>query len=112
MREYVERSIGVCRRIWYYASMTIKTYTREELTEILQVSLTTVGNLINEKKIFSIKVGKSIRVPEWSLHDFLHGKPAYQPGDPLTEPDYYDLPTDSLFRETESEGESGESEEG
>ena len=89
--------------------MDIKTYTREELTDILQVSLTTVGNLINEKKIFSIKVGKSIRVPEWSLQDFLHGKPAYQPGDALTEPDYYDLPTDSLFRDSEQD--SGESEE-
>lgn len=89
--------------------MTIKTYTREELTEILQVSLTTVGSLINEGKIFSIRVGKSIRVPEWSLHDFMHGKPAYKPGDALTEPDYYELPTDSLFKDTESEGESAKS---
>src|SRR5699024_7903773 len=40
-------------------------YTRNELTEILQVSLTTVGTLINQGDIFSIKVGKSIRVPEW-----------------------------------------------
>ena len=78
----------------------------------MQVSLTTVGNLINEKKIFSIKVGKSIRVPEWSLQDFLCGRPAYQPGDPMKEPDYHELPTDSIFRETESEVEadSGQSE--
>lgn len=81
----------------YRASMTIKTYTREELTEILQVSLTTVGTLINEGKIFSIRVGKSIRVPEWSLNDFLTGRPAYKPGDPLREPDYHELPTDSLI---------------
>ena len=79
--------------------MTIKTYTREELTEILQVSLTTVGSLINEKKIFSIRVGKSIRVPEWALNDFLQGRPAYQPGDPLHEPDYHELPTDSLLKD-------------
>ena len=90
--------------------MTIKTYTREELTEILQVSLTTVGNLINEKKIFSIKVGKSIRVPEWALQDFLHGRPAYQPGDPLREPDYHELPTDSLFKDTEDNEHESESE--
>jgi len=86
----------------YRASMTIKTYTREELTEILQVSLTTVGTLINEGKIFSIRVGKSIRVPEWSLKDFLAGRPAYKPGDPMTEPDYHELPTKSLFTDSES----------
>lgn len=78
--------------------MTVKTYTREELTEILQVSLTTVGNLISEGRIFSIRVGKSIRVPEWSLNDFMHGRPAYSPGDPLHEPDYYDIPTPSIFQ--------------
>ena len=81
----------------YRSNMTIKTYTREELTEILQVSLTTVGTLINEGKIFSIRVGKSIRVPEWSLSDFLEGRPAYKPGAPLHEPDYHELPTDSIF---------------
>lgn len=86
--------------------MTIKTYTREELTEILQVSLSTVGNLITEGKIFSIRVGKSIRVPEWSLQDFLAGRPAYKPGDPLHEPDYHELPTDSLFKESDSESET------
>jgi excisionase family DNA binding protein len=86
--------------------MQPKTYTREELTEILQVSLTTVGNLINAGEIFSIRVGKSIRVPEWSLQDYLAGRPAYRPGDPLTEPDYHELPTDSLFKEGDSETET------
>lgn len=81
--------------------MTIKTYTREQVAEILQVSLTTIGNLINEKKIFSIRVGKSIRVPEWALNDYMHGKPAYVPGDPMNEPDYHELPTDSLLRDLE-----------
>lgn len=79
--------------------MTIKTYTRQELTEILQVSLTTVGNLIQEKKIFSIRVGKSIRVPEWALQDYLEGKPAYTPGDPLKESDYEEVPTESLLKD-------------
>ena len=83
--------------------MKPKTYTREELTDILQVSLTTVGTLINEGKIFSIRVGKSIRVPEWSLSDYLQGKPAHIPGDPLTEPDYHELPTDSLLNELPNE---------
>lgn len=77
--------------------MTVKTYTREELTDILQVSMTTVGNLINDGKIFSIRAGKSIRVPEWALDDFLRGKPAYRPEDPLTEPDNYEVPTESLL---------------
>ena len=81
----------------YRSNMTIKTYTREELTEILQVSLTTVGTLITKGDIFSIRVGKSIRVPEWSLQDYLSGRPAYKPGDPLHEPDYHELPTDSLI---------------
>lgn len=89
----------------YRASMTIKTYTREELTEILQVSLTTVGTLINEGKIFSIRVGKSIRVPEWSLKDFLEGRPAYKPGDPMHEPDYHELPTDSIFTAVKDDAE-------
>lgn len=83
--------------------MKPKTYTREELTDILQVSLTTVGTLINEGKIFSIRVGKSIRVPEWSLSDYLQGKPAYTPGDPLHEPDYHELPTDSLLSDLNNE---------
>lgn len=83
--------------------MKLKTYTREELTDILQVSLTTVGTLINEGKIFSIRVGKSIRVPEWSLQDYLSGRPAYAPGDPLSEPDYHELPTDSLLNELPNE---------
>lgn len=78
--------------------MTVKTYTREQLTDILQVSLTTVGNLITAGDIFSIRVGKSIRVPQWALDDYLAGRPAYKPGDPLSEPDYYEYPTDSLFK--------------
>lgn len=82
--------------------MNPKTYTREELTEILQVSLTTVGTLINEGKIFSIRVGKSIRVPEWSLNDYLAGRQAYQPGDPMSEPDYHELPTNSLLKDLEA----------
>lgn len=81
--------------------MAIKTYTREELTDILQVSLTTVGTLILEKKIFSIRIGKSIRVPQWALDDFLAGRPAYQPGDPMGEPDHYDRPTDSLLKDVD-----------
>lgn len=85
----------------YCASMKLKTYTREELTEILQVSLTTVGTLINQGDIFSIRVGKSIRVPEWSLHDYLEGRPAHRPGDPLKEPDYQEYATDSLLKDTE-----------
>lgn len=83
--------------------MKLKTYTREELTDILQVSLTTVGTLINEGQIFSIRVGKSIRVPEWSLSDYLQGKPAYVAGDPLAEPDYTELPTDSLLKDLPDE---------
>src|SRR5690625_6372284 len=80
--------------------MNIKTYTRNEVTEILQVSLTTVGTLINQGDIFSIKVGKSIRVPEWALRDYLMGKPAYKAGDPISEPDYHDLSTDSIFKDS------------
>src|SRR5690625_6585072 len=88
--------------------MNIKTYTRNELTEILQVSLTTVGTLINQGDIFSIKVGKSIRVPEWALRDYLMGKPAYKPGDPISEPDYHELPTDSLFKDSGNDSRSEE----
>lgn len=80
--------------------MTIKTYTREELVEILQVSLTTVGNIINRGDIFSIKVGKSIRVPKWALEDYLAGRPAYKPEHPLQEPDNYQYPTDSIFQDS------------
>lgn len=92
----------------YDTGMTIKTYTREQLTEILQVSLSTVGNLISEGKIFSIRVGKSIRVPEWALDDYLAGRPAYKPGDPMQEPDYHELPTDSLFKDSEGSSEAKE----
>ena len=88
--------------------MNIKTYTRNELTEILQVSLTTVGTLINQGDIFSIKVGKSIRVPEWALRDYLMGKPAYKPGDPISEPDYQELPTDSLFKDSGNDSRDGD----
>ena len=83
--------------------MNPKTYTREQLVDILQVSLSTVGTLINEKKIFSIRVGKSIRVPEWALNDYLEGRPAYVPGDPLRESDYNEYPTDSIFKDTGDE---------
>lgn len=83
--------------------MNIKTYTREELTEILQVSLSTVGSLIHRGDIFSIRVGKSIRVPEWSLQDYLSGKPAYKPGEPMGEPDYHELPTESLLKDLDND---------
>lgn len=83
--------------------MNPKTYTREQLVDILQVSLSTVGTLINEKKIFSIRVGKSIRVPEWALDDYLEGRPAYVPGDPLRESDYNEYATDSIFKDTGDE---------
>jgi excisionase family DNA binding protein len=98
--------LGVSGAICYCVSMAIKTYTREQLTEILQVSLSTVGNLINNGDIFSIRVGKSIRIPEWSLEDYLAGRPAYKPGDPMLEPDYHELPTDSMFTAVDNEAEA------
>lgn len=73
------------------------TYTREELTEILKVSLTTVGTLINDGAIYSVRVGKSIRVPQWSLDDYLHGRPPYTPPEPLLQQD--ELGTPSLMDE-------------
>src|SRR5699024_12803733 len=47
--------------------MTIKTYKRNELTEILTVSLTTMGTLINQGDICSNIVCQSFRVERRAL---------------------------------------------
>lgn len=74
-----------------------KSYSREDLTKILGVSLSTVGRLVNEREIYSIRVGKSIRIPQFALDDYMHGRPAYRPADPLQEDDGQMPPTESVF---------------
>lgn len=81
-----------------YMSTTIKVYTRLEVAELLGISLSTVGNLIKEKSIYHVRVGgTAIRVPHWAVADYLAGRPAYSPDNPLAERDGELEPTDSFF---------------
>lgn len=72
-------------------------YTRNDLVEILKVSLSTVGNLINDGEIYSVRAGKSIRIPDWALDDYLAGRKPYNPDNPLHEHDGGEFPTPSLL---------------
>lgn len=65
---------------------------------MLGVSLSTVGNLVTSKEIYSVRIGgKIVRIPDWAVDDYLAGRPAYTPENPLTERDGELEPTESMF---------------
>lgn len=76
---------------------TPKTYTRNQVADILNVSLSTVGLLVNSKRIFHIRVGKNIRIPQAALDDYLAGRPAKWPESPIEAEDGSEYPTPSVF---------------
>lgn len=73
-------------------------YSRQEVADMLGVSLSTVGNLVTSGEIYSARIGgKIVRIPDWSVADYLAGRPAYTPDNPLVERDGELEPTDSIF---------------
>lgn len=51
--------------------MTLKTYTTNQVEEILQVSKRTLYRYIDKNQIEAIKVGREWRITEEALKDFL-----------------------------------------
>lgn len=81
-------------------STEFTTYTRNEVGEMLRISLSTVGNLITSGDLYAVRVGSVYRVPHYALQDFIHGKPPrHRRTDPLTSDDASLPPTDSLLAE-------------
>lgn len=54
----------------HYARMV----TRAEACEVLQVSLSTLGRLIKEGKLYAVKVGSQVRIPAPALEAFMAGQ--------------------------------------
>ena len=54
--------------------MSIKVYTLEEAAEILQVHPRTVYNYVHNGSIRAIKVGRSWRISEDNLRQFVNGE--------------------------------------
>lgn len=79
----------------------ITTYTRNEVADMLKVSLSTVGNLITSGQLFAVRIGSMYRVPDYAVQDFLAGRPPRgRDGDPLTHDDAVLPTTPSLLAET------------
>lgn len=77
----------------------LQTYTRQEVADILKISLSTVGILIREKRIFSVRAGRAIRVPAYAVEDYLKGhKPRGAGANPLAADDGQLHGTPSVFR--------------
>lgn len=78
--------------------MDFTTYTRNEVADMLRVSLSTVGNLITSGDLYAVRVGSVYRVPHYALEDFIQGKPPrYRRDKPLAADDGSLPPTDSLL---------------
>ena len=50
--------------------------TREQVAKELNVSMSTVGNLLRDGSLFSIRIGKHYRVPREVLVAFKRGEPS------------------------------------
>lgn len=80
---------------------TPKTYTRQQVADILNVSLSSVGLLVTSKRIFHIRVGKNVRIPQHALDDYLAGRAPVWPESPMVADDGSAQPTPSLFEQVD-----------
>lgn len=64
----------------------LEIYTRDECVEILRSSLSTVGALIRDGKLYSFRVGRGYRVPRAALEAFQRGEEYNPAADPMTAP--------------------------
>lgn len=71
--------------------------TRTEAADYLRVGLSTMGKLLRDRAIYSVRVGHQIRVPLPALEAYVEGRP-YGPRSDLDTPDTTTWPpTPSLF---------------
>lgn len=61
--------------------------TRQEASDRLKVSLTTMSSLIKAGDIFVLRFKRQVRIPEEALDDYVNGIKPTGYGDPLQEPD-------------------------
>ena len=52
----------------------VEVYTVQQVAEILQICKDTVYDLVSEGKLKSVRFGKSIRIPERFLEEYLYGE--------------------------------------
>jgi excisionase family DNA binding protein len=50
----------------------IKFFTVAEVAAVMRVSKMTVYRLVHSGELASVRVGRSFRVPERAVHDYLH----------------------------------------
>lgn len=53
----------------------MKTYTIEEVADILRIHAATARKLVREGKIQGVKIGMKWRVPEEALREYLYSRP-------------------------------------
>lgn len=72
--------------------------TRQETAKVLSVSVSTIQNLCNSKRLGSYRIGRSVRIPRRAIQDFLEGRrPAMLPAPFEREDLSTDPPTESLL---------------
>lgn len=72
-------------------------YTRDQVAEILQVSMGTLSQLLGSERLYHFRVGKQIRIPAEALTAYIQGQ-EYNAGEGLTRQDASTWPpTPSLF---------------
>ena len=51
--------------------MESEVFTVKELSEILNIGRKQAYELVNDRKIHSIRIGSTIRIPKWSVDKYL-----------------------------------------
>lgn len=54
--------------------MELKTYTLQELSEMLNVHVTTLRNCVHDGRLKAIKLGNKYIVSEENYRDFINGR--------------------------------------
>jgi excisionase family DNA binding protein len=64
---------GVPRAVRMSSLSEVKLMTVAEVAAIMRVSKMTVYRLVHSEELLSVRVGRSFRVPEHAVHDYLRG---------------------------------------
>lgn len=84
-----------------------EVFTKAEVSQILRVSLTTVGRILETGELHSFRAGRSIRVTKTALRAYMNGESVPRPP-ALRQPDMATYPpTPSLLGQDDDDGDSG-----
>lgn len=56
------------------STLTQKHWTKQQVADLLAVSVQTIGRLIRNKELEAIRIGRQVRIPEESVLSYLARK--------------------------------------